>query len=158
MLSTSTPISLNISVYNPTEDLIDFTSYNEFNAELLERQDQYAVAVTRCQVPTDEIETFVVDDTSKYEFTFRCPNFVNSTTVNSFTHHLPDSRDIVSGTISYGKAFYYSNNSVIERISRVMYRCYADMIRSWNQTFTADFTSNANAVEIVAFHGKDLCT
>ena len=154
MLSTSTPISLNISVYNPTEDLIDFTSYNEFNSELLERQDQYAVAVTRCQVPTDEIETFVVDDTSKYEITFRTPDYVLSNTSKSFTHHLPDSRDIVSGTIEYGKVFYYSNNSVIERISRVMYRCYADAVRSWNQTFTADFTSNANAVAMAAFHGN----
>ena len=146
MLSTSTPVSLNISVYNPNEEVIDFTSYNEFNAELLDRQDQYAVAVTRCQVPTDEIETFVVDDTSKYEFTFRSPNYVNYSSVNSFTHHLPDSKDTTSATIEYGKVFYYSNNSVVERISRVMYRCYADVIRSWNQTFTADFTSNANAV------------
>ncbi len=130
----STPINLNINVFNGTEDVIDFRYREQFNEAFLQKADNYAVAITRIQVPTSETETFVVSDNQLFKFYITS---TDSTGVDVYNNTaLPDDIDDYDDAIGYGTVKYYSNEDVLERISRIMYRTFVKSCKTTHAAAT----------------------
>lgn len=147
----TTPINFNITKFNDESEPIDFKYKEPFNEAFLDKASNYQVAVTRLQVPTSEIETFVMSDNNLFKVYLSCTD--SSNVYSSVGTQLPDENDDFDANINYGTVNYYSNDDVLERISRIMYFTFVKCckLRFGNSyLITSDRTSDVNSLSFMS--------
>lgn len=132
--SSSAPINLQVIQNNFTNDEQEFRYNQIFNNNLLDRQNEFAVSVTRLKVPCSKIESFVIKDKSKYYFTLSSTNITNSANYQLATaiEYLPDETGLTEDPNEYvGPVRYYSPKQMIDLFNRVLFRLWIGYCRLW---------------------------
>ena len=157
MADVTTPLNFNAHVTNSTQTPIKF-EYNETLDNILIRDSSnYSLSVTGLKVPTDGLETFVMDNPNDYTVTVygggneTLDNFI-------FTVPLPstDAVDPDSGTYNVCNGFdvkYYSPQQFVDILSRTMYRAFRGFYRNntdpYNKTFSITLANSGSAASTI---------
>lgn len=147
----TTPLNFNVTVRNTSQSSVQFDYQESFDSVLISDSSNYSVSITGLRIPTQGLETFVMDNPADYYVTLY-GGYDTSTTGNGvITVQLPsnDALDPIFGSICNGKTImYYSPQQFIDILSRTIYRAYRGFLRTYcdaSATFQANLLNMGTA-------------
>lgn len=119
---TESAISIKCPIYNSTEDPINFEAEASFNQPFIVNPADYAVAITRVQLPSAELECFRPIQRDKYKIAIIGNSLSNvNLTQNEIT--IPNDRDD-DPDYKFGAVRMYSPENVLEILNLMMIRSF----------------------------------
>ncbi len=145
------PINFNFKQYNESPTALRKMEYAEtFNQALLQNPDRHKVAVTRLKIPTAALETFIMDNNADFAVTLSGGSVFHLADGASYTNIMP-AEDAIDdfGCCNGLDMKYYSAEQVVDTISRIMYRSYADWTNTNGSAAVLDNTITINNITLV---------